>query len=730
MKKEVKKRKSNPILILILGIILLALLFVITNQLNNLVTGKVITTTQTNGYNIVVYTKVVPLSDGGGNGGWYILNKDGSQQRFNFGWQDTSAAGIRYQPKNSLSYKDYSLIGDFDGDGKSDLAVGTYKLEQPNFAGSLFLKYSSNGGNVTITGGWPGLIPVFADYDGDNKTDAALYAPVVYKADNVTEDRQAVWFIRNSSNGLWWNVSFGWDAVIPVPADYDGDGREDIAVYYPNGTWYISQSKNGFRTISFGWNGANPVPADYDGDKKTDIAVYYPNGTWYITKSSNNLENIIISFGYRGPVVVTGDYDGDKKDDLTLYDANTGMWYSRSLDGVYHESTSFGYSGTVPAVGYFEGVDWGGFINPPTVSSSCDVDSCVLYDGGQVDVLNNYVKISTISADSVKLNIEGIITDFLSIGESYVIGSLEVRITDIAYPGEGSIASVEFEYKTYAASLNCTDNDRDGYNVSKIGCGFSDCNDNNASINPGVLLDACDGVDNNCNGAVDEGCSGCTSGENRSCTGISIGECKVGVQICNASGFWGSTCVNAVLPVTETCDGKDNDCNSIVDDSIVYSPATCGTLNPAKNGVGRCKLGIKTCVNGNTSCVGEVQPAIKEICNNGIDDDCNNEVDETSCTLCNGCFIDNKCYSYGFRMNVSGIGKYCNFQGTFANQRDTDSICQDSYECKSNFCSEGKCVNLVTEIKCQTSLLWKIWCWISNLGNSDACIAQHAPSSC
>ncbi|MCK6510109.1 hypothetical protein L6R29_09100 [Myxococcota bacterium] len=79
--------------------------------------------------------------------------------------------------------------------------------------------------------------------------------------------------------------------------------------------------------------------------------------------------------------------------------------------------------------------------------------------------------------------------------------------------------------------------------------------------------ESCDGIDNNCNGSVDEGCL-CEDGKEQECSlgpeRKRVGECPLGKQKC-VDRKWG-ICDGAKAPDFERCGGLDNDCNGTSDD--------------------------------------------------------------------------------------------------------------------------------------------------------------------
>jgi hypothetical protein len=144
---------------------------------------------------------------------------------------------------------------------------------------------SSNDSIVIRQWGLSSDTKVPADYDGDGKADLT----VVRYIDSSGNYVPGTWFILQSTNGAMRVEYFGLPTDIAVPADYDGDGKADIAVWRPsNGYWYwISSRDKSFNSYQFGLSNDMPVPGDYDGDGKTDFAVFRPSsGVWYLQQSS------------------------------------------------------------------------------------------------------------------------------------------------------------------------------------------------------------------------------------------------------------------------------------------------------------------------------------------------------------------------------------------------------------------------------------------------------------
>jgi cyclophilin family peptidyl-prolyl cis-trans isomerase len=222
-----------------------------------------------------------------------------------------SGGGGAIVPLGAPNGGDVPLRGDFDGDGKADVAV-----YRPSTGQWIILR--SSAGPEVIKFGAPNTdIPVPGDYDGDGKTDIAVYRPSTGQ-----------WIILESTAGLKVVTLGAPNLDRPVPGDYDGDGKTDPAVYRPTtGQWIILQSKAGPRVVTFGAPRVDvPIPADYDGDGKTDIAVYRPTtNQWLILQSSGGTR--AATFGdSRIDIPVPADYDGDGKADIAVYRKTTGQW--------------------------------------------------------------------------------------------------------------------------------------------------------------------------------------------------------------------------------------------------------------------------------------------------------------------------------------------------------------------------------------------------------------------
>ncbi|NOY91479.1 MAG: hypothetical protein GXP55_09735 [Deltaproteobacteria bacterium] len=128
----------------------------------------------------------------------------------------------------------------------------------------------------------------------------------------------------------------------------------------------------------------------------------------------------------------------------------------------------------------------------------------------------------------------------------------------------------------------------------------------------GPTAEVCNAIDDDCNGVADDGIA-----VGAPC-GTDVGECSPGVNVCDASSGT-LVCSGAIGPSSEICDLLDNDCNGVVDDGLA-SGGSCGS------DVGVCMTGMLQCVGGVEACVGEVLPTT-EVCD-CLDNDCNGSPDD------------------------------------------------------------------------------------------------------
>lgn len=154
--------------------------------------------------------------------------------------------------------------------------------------------------------------------------------------------------------------------------------------------------------------------------------------------------------------------------------------------------------------------------------------------------------------------------------------------------------------------------------------------------------EVCDGVDNDCNGIVDDPEKFYAGIANTKCYFEELGECRYSEQACIGGEL---VCVYSTSPNygPEVCDGKDNDCDGEYDEDVPQNFVYEGSFNTIN--VGECRAGITICENGREKIFGMVLPRT-EICTNNKDDDCDGLVDEQETGLA--------AVDYAFYIDFSG----------------------------------------------------------------------------
>jgi len=245
------------------------------------------------------------------------------------------------------------LVGDFNGDGKDDLATFTR-----SDTADVYVALSSGQGFRSAAVKWHEAfcygdeIPLVGDFNGDRKDDIAAF---------TRGDTGDVYVALSTGKGfrtakMKWHDAFCYGDEIPLVGNFNGDRKDDIAVFTRGNTGdvYVALSTGkGFRSSAVKWHdtfcyGSEvPLVGDFNGDRKDDI-VTFPRGHTgdvYVALStgrefSGSGWKWHDTFCYGDEIPLAGDFNGDGRDDIATFTRGS------SADVYVALSTGRGFSGS------------------------------------------------------------------------------------------------------------------------------------------------------------------------------------------------------------------------------------------------------------------------------------------------------------------------------------------------------------------------------------------------
>ncbi|PRH79225.1 esterase, partial [Streptomyces solincola] len=296
-------------------------------------------------------------------GAWYAFPNAVSDALYTFPGQSGGSLGAP-QKSFTASTDEYNaaamkfVSGDFNGDGRSDtIALHGYGDTSVK---AFFFPGLVDGGFGAPVQAWAAtasseyhisyMTPQAGDFNGDGRDDVA-----VWFADAGTGVTKLVTFTSKPSGTLnspfvsWTAPAGSWlrSSTKFVSGDFNGDGREELSVFYKQGAQGVKAyvfdtlANGGFgapglpwwESTAWKWEQALPQAGDFDGDGHDDVLVWYAYDDGSDRTSTMLFEKVDGKERFGSATVsldaaktydvarlkmITGDYDGDGRDDLAI----------------------------------------------------------------------------------------------------------------------------------------------------------------------------------------------------------------------------------------------------------------------------------------------------------------------------------------------------------------------------------------------------------------------------